>query len=180
MNREDTVVALLLDIGRQQILDYFPMDSSIAATRVGIDVLAHFSIMSVPVAVKVEVVSFQGETTKLGSRRHSPHLVAYLPGKRQILDLALDQASEPKAEMTFTASLFPVHPHFTSTPKYRESFMVPQPNGWPAALVVYESILGKDFESAPEWKRQVSKGKDNAFSKLTASLISEISKRLGD
>lgn len=180
MKREETVIALLLEVGREKLLDFLPPESSVGATRIAIDVLSHFSIMSVPVSVKVEITGPQGIKMKIGSKKNHPHLVAYLPGRRQILDLTLDQASAPQAEITFTPSAFPVHPHFVSNPKYQETFMVPQPNGWAAVLVIYESVLDHSFERNPEWHRQMAKGKENAFSKITTSLVNEISKRLGD
>jgi hypothetical protein len=118
--RQDKICQLLCDIGREELLKHFTVDSCIASTKVAIKVLSHFRMNARPLSVGLEIRNtvFQQLVQETGGPppnndvaqewlKKGAWSVCVAPDKVDIghvvaivmneclLDLSLDQASRP-------------------------------------------------------------------------------------
>ncbi len=138
MNKTQLVKAIstILQEGRQEMLRHFSSDSCIAATKIAIDVLAHYHVLAKPLVARLMIFNpafvrriengaafpTSGEITKQWSEedgswclgvgygsaptKWSGHLVAVLEEEGWLIDASLDQASRPNRNILVGPAVF--------------------------------------------------------------------------
>ena len=150
---------------RPIILKYASIDSCIASTRIGMEVLRRLKIQSSPLAVKVVAFNKKGSEFMLAKHPEwvreqkdgaygvgighghgkgtgwDGHLVLIVrDGTRYLLDLSIDQASRPQHGIVLT----PFYTPYTGEPLTLEI-----PNG---GAIIYETEPdNKEWKQAPDW-----------------------------
>jgi hypothetical protein len=128
MSAESRIFRVLLQYGRKRMLRRWAPDSCIAATRIAVDVLAHYGIAARPQGTRVTAIThklldrqasgnFDGKLRageyiiKIGNPEsdravfYQGHVIALT--SKHLIDMSLDQASRPHKGLCLTNAVLP-------------------------------------------------------------------------
>jgi hypothetical protein len=171
----EQVLSKLVQVARPCILQHYSVDSCIASTRIGIDVLAHFGFVAQPLTVRaivynpafcrrIEAGALFPQTQKELSQwakedgswnigigfganadKWDAHLV-FVSGN-YVVDLALDQANRPKYQIKLNPTFFAVDSEFLTGQKPHVF--------WMNDCIIRVGVIKdySDYRTSPDWVR---------------------------
>ena len=182
-------------LARPVLLDYFAPSSCVAATRIGIDVLAAFGITAIPVPVRLQVINAAmldldeppSQPVPAHSRggpwcvevgadqdRAIGHVAIGVAAQvatssRWLLDLAIDQTHRPHKNIYLTEPLLwaGVAEGLLTTPGHHEARHGPH-----GIVVAYRRTAEHPYRASVNWRRRITgPGGPAVFREATARII---------